>query len=295
MTLVVFVIVALGIALVCWCVFGRATSWHAATQCRCGYDVESLVGAGTAGLDGRTICPECATRLTLRTVRVRGQRERRYPPKVVSLVLVGLTWMAAGMMPWVIGLRSMPAAYANAGSCTTRHWLGSTNEARIAWTWKIVTRDGAVIGGWINGAVTIGDRTFSVSLRDQDYAYAETWTRWIIKDSRGEQVIPESDLIAGLETHLAQAGGLRDTDDARTLVTVLREGVWGIARRGQPSLYAAASQTEQLVTRRTKEFRVTDLQVVAGFGLGFCWFFLFALLMRWLWRRPTKSITYAAQ
>lgn len=240
------------------------------------------------------MCPECGTRLTQQTVRVRGQRERRYPPKVVSMVLVGLTWMAAGMMPWAIGLSSMPAAYANAGSCTTRHWLGTTNEARIAWTWRIVTRDGAGIGGWINAAVTIGDRTFDVSLRDQDSAYAETWTRWIVKDNRGEHVIPGSDLIAGLETQLAQAGGLRDTDDVRTLVTVLREGVWGVARRGEPSLYAAASQTEQLVTRRTKEFRVPDSKVALGFVLGFSWCVIFAVLMRWLWRRPTKSITYAA-
>ncbi len=245
MFIMLLLVAALWLALLGYCLVPRMRQWKNPTSCRCGYDVESIVGtdAASTSLRSGVHCPECGTPLTLEHTRIRGQVEAIYAPKTLSIVVVGVTWIMLAVVLLVCTFSLAPSDVVLRTWMTSKHAVGS-KEVTITWrTEKVVVLPAANRGMGAVIEVDIPDgRTFTVTLPRDALADELGWDTWHLRDDEGDEVrVAQRDMPDALATWLQRSTGLTDLADIAMLTTVVREGVYGLQRIGEPGLYNATS------------------------------------------------------
>jgi hypothetical protein len=236
-------VAALWLALLGYCVVPRMRQWKNPTSCRCGYDVESIVGtdAASTSFQASMHCPECGTPLTLEHTRIRGQVEAIYAPKTVSIVVVGVTWIMLAVVLLVCTFSLAPSDVVLRTWITSKHAVG-TKEVTITWrTEKVVVLPAANAGTGAVMEVDIPDgRMFTVTLPRDELADELGWDKWQLRDDAGNEVwMAQRDMPDELTAWLQRSTSLTDPADVAMLTTVVREGVYGLQRIGEPGLYNA--------------------------------------------------------
>lgn len=296
-SLVLLGLVVAGIVLLMWCLVGRQTTWHNATSCMCGYDVESLVGStsDSTRLDGSKRCPECGKDLDLSRVHVRGQTQTKYPPKVVSLGVVGCVWLLIALIVTVVLIIvAMPERELQTRA-TTWHKLPS-GTVRIDWTVQQTWQDRfGLVMNQVDATIFLdGGTAVNMHLAAQDYDGGYPgWKQGLFRDAAGvERTLELTNVPRQLEAWLKEACGFGNTADADELVTVLREGMYGLRFGSQPTSHAQARP--MAVASQRSHVRHHWSYIAVCVGAAVLWLLGTWTSLRHIAKRPVLRVTYAA-
>ncbi len=293
--IMLLLVAALWLALLGYCVVPRMRQWNNPTSCRCGYDVESLVGtdAASTSLRGGVQCPECGTPLTLEQTRLRGQVEAIYAPKTLSLVVVGVTWIIVAVASLALTSSFAPSDVVLRTWITSKHAVG-TKEVTITWrTEKVVFLPAANAGtGAVIEVDVPGGRTFTVTLPRDELADELGWDKWQLRDDAGNEAwVAQRDMPDELTAWLQRSTSLTDVADLAMLTTVVREGVYGLQRIGEPGLYNAT--WPPTIHRESAKREYSSATYVALAFFAGLWLLGVAWSMRAIAKRRTHTLAYA--